>query len=57
MMHRQRGHDDAQCPRCGCDEFSEHIWVCNGNKHEFWEKSMKALVELLVNTDTHPSMA
>jgi hypothetical protein len=56
MMHRRRERSTDECPRCGLSENVEHIWRCQHETSEIWDRSLQSLEEWLLANSTHPDM-
>jgi hypothetical protein len=57
MMYRRKEHETDECPRCGAPENVEHIWKCEKDTQELWNKAMQGVREWLVSYRTHPELA
>jgi predicted RNA-binding Zn-ribbon protein involved in translation (DUF1610 family) len=57
MMKRRKERQTDECPRCGESEDVEHIWRCQYDTQEIWNKSMANLKEWLLRNETHPALS
>lgn len=56
MMYRRKEHETDECSRCGAPKTVEHIWKCDKDTQELWEKALQGVREWLISYRTHPEL-
>jgi hypothetical protein len=57
MMFRWKEHPSPACPRCNETETVEHVWRCQHDTENIWDKSLSNLKDWMLQHDTHPEVA